>query len=154
MPFPIYNKLSWHSGGAGAPILRIKNLNHTSPWHTSTWKMGLPFIDCQTGQFQLIQRGDDAFGYFNICNINRTWVTVCTSHPYLFVAVPGIPQLMYNETATVYTFITTPGTIYTSCLTRANVTQLNFTTIFVICQQAQAWVPINLTREWADPGGI
>ena len=144
-PLQMYNKLSWHSGGAGAPILRIKNLNHTSPWHTSTWKMGLPFVDYQTRQFQLIQRRDNAFGYFHIWNIKRTWVTVCASHPYLFVTIPGTPQLMYNETSTVCTFTTTPSIIYTSCSTCVNVPQLNLTTLFVICQQAQTWVPVNLT---------
>ena len=76
------------------------------------------------------------------------------SHPYLFVAIPGTPQVLYYETSTVYTFTIMPGTICTSCLTRVNVTQLNLTTIFVIQQQAQTWVPVNLTREWADPGGL
>ena len=68
------------------------------------------------------------------------------SHPYLFVAIPGTPQLLYYETSTVYTFTTIPGTTYTSCLTPVNVTQLNLTTIFVLRRQAQAWVPVNLTE--------
>ena len=148
-PLQMYSKLSWHSGGAGAPILRIKNLHHSSPWHTSTWKMGLPFVDCQTGQFQLIWRRDNAFGYINIWNIKHTRVTICTSHPYLFVAIPGTPQFMYNETSTVYTFTTTSSTIHTSCLIHVNVTWLNITIIFVICIQAQAG--FLLTLLWNRP---
>ena len=27
----------------------------------------------------------------------QDWVTVCTSHPYLFLATPGTAQVFYNE---------------------------------------------------------
>ena len=87
-------------------------------------------------------------------NNSSSWITVCTSHPYLFLAVPGMPHLTYNNNSKLCSLYTSPGSIYTSCLTHANVTQLNLTMVFVVHIQTETWLPVNVTHKWEDPGGL
>ena len=54
----------------------------------------------------------------------------------------------------IFSLYTSPGSIYASCLTHANVTQLNLTMVFVVHRQTEIWLPVNVTREWEDPGGL
>ena len=37
--------IGWYGRGTGAPNIRVTSPNHTSPWHTHTGRMGLPFIE-------------------------------------------------------------------------------------------------------------
>ena len=54
----------------------------------------------------------------------------------------------------IFRLSTSPGSTYASCLTHAHVTRLNLTTVFVACRQTETWLPVNVTREWEDPGGL
>ena len=85
---------------------------------------------------------------------SSSWVTVYTSHPHLFLAVSGMPHLTYNKNSKLFSLYTSPGSIYASCLTHANVTQLNLTTVFIVHRQTETWLPVNVTHEWEDPGGL
>ena len=84
-PQKLYTKM-WQEGpGTGAPIIRIVSPKHTSPWQYKSWKMGLPFI---IKKHLFINIGRDpkvALGCsYQIDPPEKDWVTVCTSHPYLF----------------------------------------------------------------------
>ena len=46
------------------------------------------------------------------------------------------------------------GSIYASCLTHLNITQLSLTTVYIVRRQTQVWAPVDVTREWEDPNGI
>ena len=127
--------MGWHwVGGTGAPIIRVTSLNHTNPWHTNTWEMGLLFIECLLGNFQYKKGSHPERDFYIIENVSSSWVTVCTSHPYLFLAIPGTPHLTYNNSK-IFSLYTSPCSIYASCLTHANVTQLNLTMAFIVCRQ-------------------
>ena len=145
----------WEGPGTGAPIIRIVSPNHTSPWHYNSWKMGLPFI---TRKHLFIKIGCDLKVAlecsYQIDPPEQDWVMVCTSHPYLFSATPGTAQVFSNESIKIYSLHVPAGSIYASCLTHFNITQLNLTTVYIVRRQTQVWVPVDVTREWEDPNVI
>ena len=65
-----------------------------------------------------------------------------------------MPHLTYNNNSKIFSLYTSPGSICVSCLTHANATQLNLTTVFVVRIQTQTWLPVNVTHEREDPGGL
>ena len=117
--------------------------------------MGLPFI---TRKHLYVKIGCNPIGvlgcFYQIDPPEQDWVMVCTSHPYLFLATPGTSQVFYNELAKIYSLPVPAGSIYASCLTHLNITQLNLSTVYTIRRQTLVWVPVDVTREWEDPNGI
>ena len=117
--------------------------------------MGLPFI---TRKHLYVRIGCDpknVLGCFHQINPpKQDWVAVYTFRPYLFLATPGTAQVFYNESIKIYSLHVPAGSIYASCLTHFNITQLNLTTVYIVRRQTQAWVPVDTTREWEDPNGI
>ena len=133
----------WDGPSTRAPIIRIVSPNHTSHRHYNSWKMGLSFI---TRKHRYIKIGCDpksVLGYwYQVDPPEQDWVMVCTSHPYLFLATPGTAQVFYNESAKIYSLHVPAGSIYVSCLTHLNTTQLNLTTIYIVKRQTQVWVSL------------
>ena len=65
-----------------------------------------------------------------------------------------MPHLTYNNNSKIFSLYTSPGSICVSCLTHANATQLNLTTAFEVRIQTETWLPVNVTHEREDPGGL
>ena len=74
--------------------------------------------------------------------------------PLLVFRNPRTAQVFYNELAKIYSLHVPAGSIYASCLTHLNITQLNLTTLYIVRRQSQVWVSVDVTREWEDPNGI
>ena len=80
----IYWSIGWQGGGTEAPIIRVRSPNHSSPWHTNTWKIGLLFIEHLLEHLQYKNEVGIRRGIYFLENVSSSWITVCTSHPYLF----------------------------------------------------------------------
>ena len=153
-PLYLYTSMWWEGPGTGAPVILVSP-DHTSPWHYNSWKMGLPFIARKHLYEKFECNLKNVLGcFYQDSPPKQNWVTVCTSHPYLFLATPGTAQVFYNESAKIYFLPVPAGSIYASCLTHLNITQLSLTAVYIVKRQTQVWVSVNVTREWEDPNGI